>query len=278
MMSPHLSLRARLFAGFGGLVILLVVAQLWWVRSLTRELGAEVDTVALQVGSSVAQFFTFQAQGTGGAGSERQLDIDAEGGDAVEWQSRADDEAAVWVFSQGADHAPRGAAELRIVVQDEVDRERLEALGVHGTFEDLEISTDHAQIQLRGDGDTAVLRLERPDLRADVPIPRTGVRSRVERFQERLWLGSGLILALGLVGAAVISHRISTPLAILADAAERVGEGELGIQVDAGGGGPEVRRTVAAFNGMSTRLLALDRRNRELEALRHLEEIGDVAR
>ena len=52
-----MSLRLRLFLLFGGLVALLVVAQWWWVRVLTRDLSSEIDEVASSVGHSVVAFF-----------------------------------------------------------------------------------------------------------------------------------------------------------------------------------------------------------------------------
>ncbi len=51
-----MSLRIRLFLVLGSLVALLVLAQWWWVRGLTRELTAELDEVAFSVGHSVASY------------------------------------------------------------------------------------------------------------------------------------------------------------------------------------------------------------------------------
>jgi hypothetical protein len=53
-----MTLRTRLFLIIGGLAALLVLAQWWWTRKLTRELSDEVDEVASSVGHSVASFFT----------------------------------------------------------------------------------------------------------------------------------------------------------------------------------------------------------------------------
>ena len=57
-----MTLRLRLFLLFGGLVVLLVLAQWWWVRVLTRDLSSEVDEVASSVGHSVVAFFSDGAQ------------------------------------------------------------------------------------------------------------------------------------------------------------------------------------------------------------------------
>ena len=49
-----MSLRMRLFVMMGSLVALLVFAQWWWIRGLTRDLSAEVGEVAVWVGNHVA--------------------------------------------------------------------------------------------------------------------------------------------------------------------------------------------------------------------------------
>ncbi|MEE8523081.1 MAG: hypothetical protein V3T72_04045, partial [Thermoanaerobaculia bacterium] len=52
-----MTLRTRLFLIIAGLAALLVLAQWWWTRKLTRELSDEIDAVASTVGHSVASFF-----------------------------------------------------------------------------------------------------------------------------------------------------------------------------------------------------------------------------
>ena len=122
-----------------------------------------------------------------------------------------------------------------------------------------------------------VLFVERPDRVAQVPIPSPG-KEALERFQNRLWLGSGALTVLGLLLAALISHRVSSPLRRLAAAASDLGDGALGTQVDDQSGDREIRGTLQAFNQMSERLAELESETRRLEAVRHMGELGDVAR
>jgi signal transduction histidine kinase len=117
-----------------------------------------------------------------------------------------------------------------------------------------------------------------PDARARVPLPEARLDGKIDAFRRRMLLGSGVVLALGLVLSAAVAHRVSAPLRRLASAAEQVGGGALGIQVDETTGDREVVSTLSAFNRMSSRLAELDARARKLSALRHLGEIGDVAR
>ncbi len=52
-----MSLRLRLFLLMGGLVAVLVLAQWWFVRLLTRELSSELDVVVTSVGKSMVAMF-----------------------------------------------------------------------------------------------------------------------------------------------------------------------------------------------------------------------------
>ncbi len=53
-----MSLRIRLFMLFSSLIVILLGAQWWMWRSLTGKLDHELNAVAFEVGSGVAQFFT----------------------------------------------------------------------------------------------------------------------------------------------------------------------------------------------------------------------------
>ncbi len=122
-----------------------------------------------------------------------------------------------------------------------------------------------------------VLFVEQPDQVAQVPIPSPG-KEALQRFQSRLWLGSAALTLLGLALAALLSHRVSAPLRRLAAAASELGDGALGTQVEHAGGDREIRGTLQAFNHMSERLAQLETERRRLEAVKHMGELGDVAR
>ena len=108
-------------------------------------------------------------------------------------------------------------------------------------------------------------------------IPSRGVRDKLEGFTRKLMLASLGILAVGLVFAGAVAHRMSAPLRRLSEAAREVGSGALGTQVPESTSG-EVGQAIAAFNQMSGRLAELEARTRELNASQHLGEIGEIAR
>ncbi|MBK6405938.1 MAG: HAMP domain-containing protein [Holophagales bacterium] len=101
-------------------------------------------------------------------------------------------------------------------------------------------------------GGTGFLFIEGPDARARVRIPETGVKDAVTRFRTRLVLGSLGIVAVGLLAAAFVAHRVARPLVELSRAARTLGEGGFGAHVSTREGG-EVGEAIAAFNQMSSR-------------------------
>ena len=126
-------------------------------------------------------------------------------------------------------------------------------------------------------GGTGFLFIEGPVARTRIPIPETGVKDAVTRFRTRLVLGSLGIVAVGLLAAAFVAHRVARPLVELSRAARTLGEGGFGAQVAAREGG-EVGEAIAAFNQMSSRLEALEREALALKEREHLGEMGEVAR
>ena len=103
------------------------------------------------------------------------------------------------------------------------------------------------------------------------------MKDAVTRFRTRLVLGSLGIVAVGLLAAAFVAHRVARPLVELSRAARTVGEGGFGAQVATREGG-EVGEAIAAFNQMSSRLEALEREALALKEREHLGEMGEVAR
>lgn len=394
-----MSLRVRLFLMIASMVLLLVLAQWWWVRSLTVGLAEEVDSVALQIGNSVAEvliasvgrgaevttnhrcpeddpecqrlrvvrkvirrgnaeaaedqvvFFrqttgsdqehvhvhppqaadrvarggTQPSDGAAGADSESSTWVDRQvfehTGDGTHQVmtysfdiSRSadcpeDDETcahaadAIFMFTDGRETHTSSAHEGDVLVDRHLALHlntwvpNATATTVTATGEAagkssapgsmlpeavaraapiqggtvLEVTASGAALQnaARSHGDESV-RL--------IPIQDRGVRQRIDRLSQRLLLGSAAFLALGLLAAALVAHRVSAPLRRLSAVAEQVGQGALGTQVETTRADPDVGRAIAAFNRMSDRLATLDRAHRELAASQHLGEIGDIAR
>jgi signal transduction histidine kinase len=110
-----------------------------------------------------------------------------------------------------------------------------------------------------------------------IPIP---VSPAVRRVQETMREGAamgGVLLMLGLVASAVMSRRLTRPLRSLADGAEALGRGNLGIQLPVSATG-EVGDLQRAFNTMSARLAELEGEREMWQEREQLAQLGDLSR
>ncbi len=123
------------------------------------------------------------------------------------------------------------------------------------------------------------------------------VRERYEKFRETqthrepilafyrsLYLFPALLILFGAVWLALyLARRITTPLRLVGEGAERIAAGERGMRVDFPTGSDEFRALISSFNRMSERLsrseeevefsrAGLVRKNQELEERRRLTE------
>jgi signal transduction histidine kinase len=276
-----MSLRLRLFLGLSGLVAALVAAQLWWVRSLARDLTYEVGHVAFEVGHSVAAVISHEPDCPQGAECDVRIEAH-EPPHTVVFHRRPDgaappdaatDSASASAFqwvTVNADEARTAKARFKVVRRQLAGEQHEIHLRLHpktgGIGERDE--TAAAFVSVSSDDDVFERRIR---------IPEEGVHARFEDYERRLLLGAAGLLGGGLLLAGVVAQRVSAPLRRLTEAAREVGHGALGARVTAAGSG-EVGQAIHAFNRMSSELAALDERARQLEARRHLGEIGEIAR
>jgi signal transduction histidine kinase len=87
----------------------------------------------------------------------------------------------------------------------------------------------------------------------------------------------GVLLLAGLLASAVFSSRVTRPLRSLADGADLLGRGDLGIQVPESASG-EVGDLQRAFNRMSQRLRELEEERKIWRQREHLAQLGDLSR
>lgn len=109
-------------------------------------------------------------------------------------------------------------------------------------------------------------------------------REPILAFYRSLYLFPALLILFGAVWLALyLARRITTPLRLVAEGAERIASGERGVRVDFPTGSEEFRALIASFNRMSERLArseeevefsraGLVRKNQELEERRRLTE------
>jgi signal transduction histidine kinase len=313
-----MSLRLRLFLGLASLVAVLVAAQWWWVRGLTRDLSDEVGFVALKVGHALTSIFTH-------VGPECPADATCEG------QAR---ERQVKVVAIGSkDGAVKEVAPLPDVTIDYQTApsapEKRRTIHWVGLKEGAE---PPRWIQVGGDEAGSEGHQERYEVEQKIVLRLdTAAESSGESAGEPRYAGAGNrwfnfltdaepppagILTVTDADESTLRH-IPIPNAGLNQKLERFRQRMLwgsfavfavGLLLSAvvahrvtaplerlakaarevGGGAlgaqvpvtapGEVGEAIRAFNRMSSELESLDRKTRELRAREHLGEIGEIAR
>jgi len=254
-----MTLRARLFLIFGGLVAVIVVGQWLLVGALTNRLSEKVDAVAVAVGRDLLSDF----------GSVRMLRLSAEKlsqatermGKRVAILEREDADGTIWVQEV-----------LRLEADPGDGDSQMDLLGGRTAT-----AVFTYQLNIDGPGEHSALRIQGPEGGRLIPIPAMGVHSAVEETSRQLFMGTGIILVLGLVIAGFVAHRVTAPLRGLAETARTVGAGQFGALAPEQGSG-EVRDAIISFNKMSVHLKELDETAQHLRAREHLFELGEIAR
>ena len=295
-----MSLRLRLFLLMGGLVAMLVAAQWWWVRVLTRDLSSELDIAVATVGKSVVALFRNSDQeATGFVHETRSESADCEEEDCQDEVTRhfvhfdnedevvATIERSVVVEKFRADEKTFGEGSEKQSPREPESQEaphrafafRYEARMPPGSDSEHlpELLEKHLKLHVEHKGDDRFLWMGEPSTGHRIRIPQQGFKEKLETFRQRMLFGSVGFLTLGLALTGLLAHRVTGPLRQLAGAARRLGEGDLGTQVEVQARG-EVGETIHAFNHMSGRLEELDDQARSVAADKHLGEIGEIAR
>ncbi|MFV2073055.1 MAG: PAS domain-containing sensor histidine kinase [Thermoanaerobaculales bacterium] len=110
-----------------------------------------------------------------------------------------------------------------------------------------------------------------------IPIP---VSPTIERVRSTMHEGAAvgaLLLVAGLFASGVLSRKLTQPLRALAEGAEAVGRGDLGVQVSVSAAG-EVGDLQRSFNRMSARLTELETERERWQEREHLAQLGDLSR
>lgn len=262
-----MTLRWRFFVLLGGLVSLLATGQWLLYRALAQAVGDNVRAVAFKVGEQIVSGFAFETGEEGKEGSAPRARV------MVVAPRPASDPLPGSEPGKATGEGP-GTAPQRVLVRKELRWEGKEATETT-TVEHLPPGDAHLVPGKESTRD--LLFLKGPSLERAIPIPQEDIASTLASYRSRLLLGNLLLLVLGLLVAALLAQRMSRPLGELAAVAERVGRGELGLEVPVARR-DELGRALASFNQMSHRLGELAAENRRLAEQQHLSELGEVAR
>jgi signal transduction histidine kinase len=302
-------IQTRLFLGTAALVLALMGLQWWLYARQLRSIEDEVTRVATTVGTRVlsaerAIFGNLMFAGAHNVkvSTDDDAEVDAEAGNTQEVQ---DTEVQVLMVPHPADlhvveHPGKpvirrefvrpvgdpGSEKIEWVIEtSEIDGGDDEVLnGEHEhhvtavsaipeNVRKLVVAVEngeklHDRYLVVSEDDEAVHR---------IPIPVSPAVSRVrETMREGAAMG-GILLVVGLFASAVMSRRLTHPLRSLADGAEALGHGDLGIQVPVSATG-EVGDLQRSFNRMSARLAELEAEREMWQEREHLAQLGDLSR
>lgn len=113
-----------------------------------------------------------------------------------------------------------------------------------------------------------------------IPIPRTGIHDALENFSNNVLYATLTLLLVGITLAIYFTHKIATPLKNLQTASTRLGEGNLGTQIEKDNKwhSREIEMTIDSFNQMSTKIQVLQKQNELLQGKVHLAELSEITR
>jgi signal transduction histidine kinase len=296
-------IQTRLFFGTAALVLALMAVQLWLHARQLSAIEGGIGTVATTVGQRILdeEFQVFARKIETSDNDEDIFWFDRDSGEVSD--DTVETDVHVLRLPDGSEgeitrritkvlrHDPPGELIANTTEESAV------AVGVatECESEDVDVFVDHfvvapaavaklegRRIELRviPSGDTAerVLVVSHEDGAArQIPIQAAPTVQRVRGTSRQGIVFSAGLLMVGLVGSGVLASRLTRPLRRLADGADALGRGDLGIQVPETASG-EVGDLQRAFNRMSQRLSELESEREVWRRKEHLAQLGDLSR
>jgi signal transduction histidine kinase len=292
-------IQTRLFLGTALLVLTLTAAQWWLHLRQLRAVEAELGAVAASVGKDILQFGPDVLLRDLNRKTHGMVWVDGENVDQVDGQRiervvRHDVHVAVIPEGDDPDVARQITEEVIQTPPDEADE--VGRFEVRRRVDRIELDIDDGReaenesiagpevnrfvLQVVTDdedsGRTLIIKSDGGQLQK-IPIP---VEPAVQTFRSTMQRGaavSGVLLVVGLIGAGVLANRVTRPLRGLAEGAEAVGRGELGVQIPVTAAG-EIGELQRSFNTMSARLAELEGERDRWREREHLAQLGDLSR
>ena len=301
-------IQTRLFFGTAALVLALMAVQ-WWlhVRQL-RSIERDLARVATSVGKEILSGDLMVVPGPLNRTEEGPGDavwVEAARPQAIREGENAEDSKAtgkdvhVVVIPEGSNAKVTRKVERHTAREQQGDEDKVTVTDTYKWSIDADkveiIEKGDSPADVEGDGESPVRRLmlqvetgptshqqflvvSEDDQRLHrIPIPvAPAIDSVRSNMREGAAVG-GLLLAAGLFASAVLSRRLTRPLRDLAEGAEALGSGDLGVQVPVSASG-EVGDLQRSFNRMSGRLAELEAEKYRWQQREHLAQLGDLSR
>lgn len=272
-----MSIRLRLFLSYLVLIVSIALAGFWGLERLTRDLRDALGQTAQDVGRQVVSVLRQRAVEAAALPADEDIRRALEHARDAVRDAHVDTTETLKNLRITREQRPGEPPRIRIdgvPVPDDVDLEEIEAR--LATLRDLpQLRIQLAEVTQRG---PVVLNLHGLGADAAIAVPQTTVDAALAQFGQRVAFGLGGLALLASALAVAFAWRIARPLRQLADSAERLGDGDLGVQAPQVRGPREIRQSIDAFNAMSLRLREYERDAQRSRADRELAELGEIGR
>jgi len=143
----------------------------------------------------------------------------------------------------------------------------------------IRMNTPSVEIRLNNQRTADHIQLITSTSTEEIPLPRKEIISTVERIERQMIISTLGILAVGLLIAAFLAHRLMLPIKQLTSAAQAVADGNLGTQIPAKQAfvSKELTSSIKTFNEMSLQLKEMQQKNQELQQNAHYKELGYIS-
>ena len=270
-----MSLKWKLFLFFGSLMAVLMVTQWWLVRRISANTVEEFANATADISQQMVEFFNQQLKDSEKIGETVRV-------------IRTDETETIERFAlPGGEPVPEVAAgQHRLEVKDfRIKSTTLaEDRGLDGEPSTRRLET-RFEMGRTEEGDPLpgrnarifAIRVAGPGTEKEISVSSSQLQASMAEFRTQLFLGTGLILIVGLAAAGLLSNRTSRPLRELSAASAEIAAGNWGKQVESAGTA-ELETAIDAFNRMSRELQSYARAQETWQQERHLSELGEVAR
>jgi signal transduction histidine kinase len=294
-------IQTRLFLGTAALVLALMAVQWWFhlrqLAAIERGFGTVATTVGHRILTEDFQDFVGHLE----AAHAKVAPVWIESNDETHGVGSVEDEVKVVQLPDGSERTltrritkvlrqapPNGAGDP---TRDEADV----AVGAADLCDTDQLSLDHvvaasmpAAVVAGGNVQLEVITVDGSSERVllvrigdgeerRIPIPVAHAVERVHGAgRQGIFLSAGLLLV-ALAGSGLLASRVTRPLRRLADGADELAQGKLGLQVPETATG-EVGELQRSFNRMSQRLAELETERDGWRRREHLAQLGDLSR
>ncbi|WP_367023526.1 HAMP domain-containing sensor histidine kinase [Aliikangiella maris] len=135
-------------------------------------------------------------------------------------------------------------------------------------------------IQLKNEQEDNYLLFNADGFDYKIPIPRTGIDIALDKFSQKVFYSTVILLLIGIILSIYFTQKIARPLKGLQSASTKIGKGNFGIQIkkEPYWHSKEILQTIDSFNQMSKQIESLQIQNTHLQNQAYLAELSEISK